>query len=237
VQPAVEDDAARRAWPHLRAALILLHGLALVLGAVPAPEGGMRRAAWKEPTVQGEIAAWAERLDGLGVAMDAETLEREAWDFAVRYMAVRRSVLAPFQPYYERLGVAQNWRMFVAPHKHPARLQIAVDGGPDVDPWRVVYEELRPGTDWKEAQLEHDRTRSVLFRYSWKAYRKDYRRMCAWIAAEAATDFPEASRVRVRWLRQRTPSPAEVRKGQLPALKPESEQILDLGPLRDGGRP
>ena len=57
------SPAARgRAWPHIRALLISVHVLAVILGALPAPSGGMKRGAWRDPTVQDEFAAWRGRL-------------------------------------------------------------------------------------------------------------------------------------------------------------------------------
>jgi len=190
--------------------LVALHVLAITLVALPAPDGGMNRAAWKDPTVQHEIHAWSARLDGLGVQIPPAELEEDAWHFAKRFMAVRHAVLRPFRRYYQFAGTWQSWRMFVAPHRYPARLQIAVRAG---SAWQTVYERGDPQATWRRRQLDHDRMRAQIFRLSWPGYGGTYARFTLWIARAAAHDFPYASQVRVRFFKYRTRSPAEVRAG------------------------
>ena len=217
-------------WLHLRAVLVVLHILAVVLVAIPAPQGGMDRRAWAEPTVQAEFAAWGVQLRALGVPWTDTDLQEHLWTAATTYMDVRTKVLAPIRPYNRYLGTGQSWRMFVAPHRHPSRLEVAVK---EADQWRVVYLQPRPGPDWLEDLLEHDRTRSVLFRYAWPAYRGRHKRLSRWLAHRAAGDFPGASHVRVRWLRQRTPSPVEARTGTIPPVAVHGERTFATAPLRN----
>src|SRR6187399_1630494 len=124
---ADEASGWERAWPHVRAVLVALHVVAITLLAMPAPGGGMNREAWAEPTVQGEFAAWTERLQGFGFDITSEQLQDGAWTFASRYMTVRDAMIAPFTPYYEASGTWQSWRMFVAPHRVPSRLEIDLE--------------------------------------------------------------------------------------------------------------
>jgi hypothetical protein len=44
-------------WPHIRTVLVTLHLIAITLLALPAPEGGMDRQSWQNPTVQEELHA------------------------------------------------------------------------------------------------------------------------------------------------------------------------------------
>jgi len=208
------SPAARgRAWPHIRALLISVHVLAVILGALPAPSGGMKRGAWRDPTVQDEFAAWRGRLAAVGVEVDAQAFEDQLWAFATRFMAVRGVVLKPFGPYYRHFGTLQTWRMFVAPHRYPARLHIDIfENGR----WVNVYEEQHPGPDWKQHLLEQDRFRSALFRYSWASYERSYRQLAAWIAKAAAVDYPEATAVRLRWFKYKTLPPAAAAAGATP---------------------
>ena len=60
---------------HLRALFVVFHLVAITLMALPAPGGAMNRAAWADPTVQGEFAAWTSRINALGVAISQEELE------------------------------------------------------------------------------------------------------------------------------------------------------------------
>jgi hypothetical protein len=195
---------------HVRAFLLLLHVIAVALMAVPAPEGGMSRAAWKDPTVQGEFDAWVTRLRAWGVPVRRDRFEAQLWEFAVAYTDTRKALLAPFSPYYDYAGTRQSWRMFVAPHRFPARLHIDIrEGGK----WRPIYVERSDDAVWMRRMLDHDRFRSAVFRYSWPQYRKTYEQFCTWLAKRAAHDFPGADRLRVRYFKYRTPSPEVVRAG------------------------
>lgn len=218
-----------RLWPHLRAALIALHLLAITLLALPAPGGGMSKAAWSDPTVQAEIRAWSQRLSALGYETTPKALESRLWDLATAYMAARTKVLAPFGPYYRYAGTSQPWRMFVAPHRWPERMHVDVyEGGA----WRPVYVERSSEATWLRPTLDHDRFRSAIFRFAWPQNRKTYRHFGEWLAARAAVDFPTATKLRTRFFKQRSPSAAEVRAGAPIEGRFEDEQILDLGKFR-----
>ena len=106
---------------NLLALLVAAHLLAITLQALPAPGGGMSRSTWKDPTVQAEFDAWRVRLNGWGWDGTTAQLEDQLWDFAKGFMERRDQVLTPFKPYYKHAGTTQAWRMFVAPHRYPAR--------------------------------------------------------------------------------------------------------------------
>lgn len=216
------------AWPHVRAGLIALHLFAITAMALPSAGGaGLRRASWSEPTVQDEFATWTARLNALGWQGTSEQLQDTAFTVVRSYEDARGAVLAPFDPYFRYCGTWQSWRMFVAPHRYPARLHIDVqqDGV-----WRPVYE-ARSGTyTWRARQLDHDRFRSAIFRYAWPQYRRGYRQFVTWLTAQARTDFPEARRLRVRFYKARTPSPSEVRDGHEPDGRFVNARVVDLAP-------
>ncbi len=211
-------------WAHIRAVLVAFHVLAVVLMALPAPSGGMRRSAWKDPTVQAELTAWADRL-----GQDHQVFEDRLWEVATAFMDLRHAVLAPFQPYYRYAGTTQSWRMFVAPHRYPARLHIDIDRG---EGWEPVYVARHPEHDWLGHHLDHDRMRSAVFRYAWKHYRRMFRLFSDWLAIEAARDFPEASRIRVRYFKYKTLSPAEALAGAEPEGHWLEGEIRMLEPRR-----
>ena len=52
---------------HLRAAFVAFHVVAILTLALPSAGAGMGRSAWKDPTVQAEFRAWADRFRFLGV--------------------------------------------------------------------------------------------------------------------------------------------------------------------------
>lgn len=202
-------------WPHLRAALVAAHIVAVILLAIPDAAGpAARRSAWKNPTVQNELGAWAHRLSGLGWQVEKDALEEQVWGIATTWTRWMIALRKPFEPYTEYAGVRQRWRMFVAPHRHPARLNVDVK---ESGRWRTVYVARSAERDWLHWKLDHTRTRSMLFRYAWKEYRRHFRRFASWVARQAFEDFPEATDVRVRWYRYRTPTPEEVRSQSIPA--------------------
>jgi hypothetical protein len=230
-----ERDAAapppRGVWPHLRAIFVLFHITAVLVLAVPNMGGqALSRRAWQNPTVQDEFKAWAARLRGLGVDIDARALEDRLWPFARRWTKAHRWAKRPFTPYAKYAGVTQTWRMFVAPHRYPARLHIDVRASDGT--WRPVQIARSRTYDWRGAQLNHDRVRATLFRYGWANFRRPYTKLTRWLAARAAVDFPAATHLRVRMYGFRTASPEEVRRGQLPPGRYKNELVHALATFR-----
>ena len=206
-------------WPQFRAALIAAHLLAVVLKAIPAPEGAMNKRDWANPTVQGELKMWTQTLNGAGLSVTQAELEDQLFVLAKGYMTVRNGVMTPFRPYHRYFGADQNWRLFVAPHMYPSRLSIEVlqpVAGKPV--WQQVYYPLSD-KDWQAELIENGRMRPALFRYSWKRYRGSYRQFSAFLAERAAADFPSATKMRTRWWTGRSPSPEQVISEKLPTHK------------------
>ena len=198
-------------WTHLRTGLITVHLVAIFLMALPNPSAGLQRSAWRDPTVQQEFAVWRSRLTWLGVEMTPKEFEEHLWDFASGFHGVRRAVLAPFDPYYRHFGTWQSWRMFVAPHRYPARLHIDIQeasGG-----WTPIYVARSEEYSWNQGQFNHERFRAALFRYGWPNYGSYHRQFSNWVADRVLSDFPEAQAVRVRFYKFRTLSPAETLRG------------------------
>jgi hypothetical protein len=199
---------------HLRGLLVALHLLAVTLMAFPAlSDGAMDRSAWKEPTVQEELADWAERLSGWGLAVSPAELEDRLWDFAQGYTDARRKLLAPFRPYYVVCGTRQSWRMFSGPSRYLTRLHIDVEEG---GVWRTVYVERDPAFPWLGVWLDHSRFRPALFDLGLDRDPEGYDQFTHWVARQAARDFPGADRVRVHFYQYRNPSPEEVREDRRP---------------------
>jgi hypothetical protein len=207
----------------IRAVLVLVHVVAVCVLATPDLDSTLSRRAWKHPTVQQELGAWAGRLSGIGVEVAPAELEAWAWTTAVRWTRLRNVIAAPFGPYVEQLGVRQRWHVFAAPHRFPERLAVDVreDGH-----WREVFVLGSDEHDWRRRQLTHDRMRTAIFRYGWPQYRSNYGRFCAWLAARASHDFPRADTLRCRLQRARTPTPAEARRGERPAS--EHDNVVEM---------
>jgi hypothetical protein len=199
---------------HLLAAAVTAHLAAIALQAFPSPAGGVQRSAWADPTVQAEIRVWADR-----VGMSPRALEDRLFRFATAWSSARAAVLRPLIPYYRYAGTWQSWKMFVAPHVWPTRMQIEVRRGGE---WQLVYRERSADAPWLAPTLSNDRFRATIFRMGWPQYGPLRRDFAAWVAESAAVDFPDATQVRVSFLKQRTRSAAEVRAGSAP----EPERVM-----------
>ncbi|MBX2797513.1 MAG: hypothetical protein KTR31_07595 [Myxococcales bacterium] len=197
---------------HGRAVFVVVHLFAITAVGLPSVGGGMSRSAWKTPTVQNEFRVWQERLRGWGYPITMDELEEGLWQFAMGYERGRAKLLRPFKPYFEYCGTWQSWRMFVAPHRFPGRLEIHVDGGRKG--WQPVYVARSDEHAWMHTIFDHDRLRAATFRYAWAHFRGPRQQFANWVATQAAQDFPEAARVRVSFVRYRTRTPDEVRAGE-----------------------
>jgi hypothetical protein len=218
----------QRLGAHARALFVALHLLAITAMAMPSAGLGLNRRAWKDPTVQGEFAAWTERLGGWGIDLTVPELEDLLWGCASGYEEVRDAVLEPFQPYFRHTGTWQSWKMFVAPHRYPSRLEIEVDRGNGFEP---VFVERSATAEWMRPWFDHDRMRSAVFRYGWAHYRTSRGVFADWVYERALDDFDDVRAVRVVFVKYRTPSPADVRAG-VPA-----EENRDLAEVRPRPEP
>ena len=146
-------------------------------------------------------------------------------------MSIRQSVLSPLNPYYEHAGTWQSWHMFVGPHRNPAKLYIDLDVSGQ-EGWQPLYTSRHPEHRWKADLMDHSRTRAALFRYSWRHYRTPYRKFSHWLAQQAADEFPDGKRLRLRWYRYQTPTPTQVLSDTVPAGKFERMSVITLAEYR-----
>lgn len=193
-------------WPHLRTLLITVHLFAICLKAIPAPEGGMNKRDWQNPTVQAELKTWTNTFNSIGIEITTPELEQHLWTLAKEYMSVRRSILKPFKKYYQHVGADQNWRLFVAPHMYPSKLNIDIyiDGK-----WETAYQPFSEH-QWEAQLIETSRFRPTIFRYSWNRYKSHYKKMGNYFAKRAAKAFPNATKMRTRWWQQKSASPEQI---------------------------
>lgn len=197
----------------LRALLVTMHVLVVVLSAVPSPEGGMDRRSWEEPTVRAELKVWAQRL-----GQPEEVFKERLWGLAKGYSAGLDVVLAPVRRYERLTGTAQSWKMFVAPHRFPARLRIEARGAADAD-WERVYEARSEEATWMRRALDHERLRASVFRWSWPRYRTVYRHGCEALARKIFSERPDLSEVRCSLGRSRSPSAEELAQNEVPEVR------------------
>jgi hypothetical protein len=201
-----------RAWRHLRGAFVAFHVIAVTVGALPATNHALKRSAWKDPTVQAEISAWADRL-----GTDRETLTSQLWDLALGWYRLRNTLLTPFRPYLDHGHLDQGWQMFIAPHTWPTRLRIEEQRG-GVE-WTALYEEVSPTATWMAPTLRVERLRAAIFRWGWASYADAYHIGCTALARRRFEESPETTRVRCRFSKVETPSAAEVIAGDEPELR------------------
>ncbi|TNE91062.1 MAG: hypothetical protein EP330_06320 [Deltaproteobacteria bacterium] len=210
-------------WAWARAAFIAFHLTAITLMALPAPGGGMSRTAWKTPTVQAEFRAWTGRVNAMGMDYTPAEFEDTLWDLASGLMKARSKVLAPFGTYYRYTGTAQSWRMFVAPHRFPARLEFRIE---ENGKWRTIYATRSPDFRWHAEHFDHDRMRSAVFRYAWPHYAAHYNRFSEYYGRMALREFPEATAFESRFFAYRTLSPEEAASGMDPDGNYGSSRVI-----------
>ena len=166
----------------------------------------MAKQDWAHPTVQAEFKQWTAVLNGAGLNITQSELEAELWSLATQITTLRNATLSPFRKYYRYVGADQNWRLFVAPHMFPSRLEIDVQVD---DTWTPVYR-VFDGPKWMGHLIENGRFRPSIFRYSWGRYKGQYNRFTHFLRAQAHEDFPEATAIRFRWWRYPLPSHTDI---------------------------
>jgi hypothetical protein len=206
-------------WPQARAALVALHLFAVVAAAFPGPSpSAANRVKWKNEPTQMQMAAWSARL-----GTTPEEFEDALFGVTRVWLRVREAVLWPFRPYYDYCGTWQAWALFAAGGRDATRLHVEVREGGE---WRTVYVTRDPKRAWLDGWLSHHRMRSAV---EGVGNDEQLPSFAAWIAEQAAKDFPEADAVRVRYHRARSPTPREARSG----YRPEGRFIAEAqAPLR-----
>jgi len=191
---------------------VLFHLAAIFVAGMPSTDAAMKPSAWKDPTVQAEITAWADRL-----GTSAPVLEAQLYEVAKGWARGRRVLETPFAPYLALTATDQTWQMFVAPHVYPTRFEIAVERGDGE--WETVFQERSPTATWNEALFGTERLRASIFRWGWGAYASAYHKGCRALAARLFAEDAAVVGVRCRFWKARSPSPAEARGGEEPEGK------------------
>ncbi len=186
------DDAARRAWPQLRAVLVALHVVAVVVLSFPSAGRIADRGRWKSERNQREIGLWAKRLTGLGWSVTHAELDSQLWAAATRYLAVREGMARPLAPYVAIAGTGQVWGLFRAPQRRPGELRIEIDEGSG---FRAIHVSRSSEHDWRWWQLGHNRFRKQLGRIAGDSRLFD--QLARWLGDRAFEDFPRARSVRI----------------------------------------
>jgi hypothetical protein len=213
----------------VRAALILLHVCAVPVLALPAPAYIGNASIREAPLYRRELDAWSQRLRGLGIELTGPQLERIVVEQGRRYLGLRRAIVTPFVPYGRYLGVHQSWQMFSQPQTFPVRLHVEVRAAGE--PFEPIYVQHSDEHIWRRSQFEHDRVRKLLGRIGRRST-AGYVELARWVARQVASDFPDASHVRVRQHRAATLPPERVRAGATAPGEFSNALVFDLAELR-----
>lgn len=217
--------ALSRAWPHVRAALVLFHVAAMVVLATPAQQGGLSRSMWKERSVQSEFAMWSRRLSAWGIALSPAEVEERSYRLMERWMGVREIVTAPFGRYAHSVGAVQSWRMFTGPQLYPTVLRVDVERD---GVWEPVFARGSKEHKWQGEVLDHARLRKMFVWFTLPGRERAYGELVDWLAARAAHDFKDATRLRARLYRYQQSTPEEARAGVVHEGTFERERIVPL---------
>lgn len=204
-------------WDHVRALLITVHLLAVVLSALPAPVG-MRAQDLEDPSFRESLAPIHGALQAAGYGGSEDDLARQLFEAGEALLETRRTVLRPFDLYYRHLGTRQSWRMFGTVNDKPARVEVFLDHGDGT--WAPLYIAREPEHAWRAHQLDQERFRAFMNDYSWRRDKRSWDHFTAWLARQAARDFPEASRLQALVRYRPIPRPAKLRElGERPSGK------------------
>ena len=182
---------------------IVFHALAIGLSSIPSPGQGLNRQNWDDPTVQGEFGAWAEIL-----GVDTAVLQDHAFAAAKALQSTHDTLLVPFRPYLKASGSVQSWKMFVAAHRYPTRLQIQVREAKG--DWKTVFYERDPVANWHADQFANERMRASVFAWGWESAARKWKSACEGFARTLYAERPALESVRCRFLKRRSPSPEEI---------------------------
>ncbi len=217
------------AWPHVRAVLIALHVISLVVLCLPNAGAVHDRRRWRTDNARADLRQWAQRLRSWGMDTDERRLARTLWSVGGAYLQVQRPLVAPFAWYARWSSSRQGWHMFASPQRHPAELHVDIERDGH---WETIY---RPHSDahaWNREQFEHNRFRKFLGRFARGFVQSHYEHTARWVAARAAADNPNATRVRIRLYRYATLSPDQILSGATIEGRYERERVFDSEALR-----
>ena len=205
-------DRLARAWPHLRAAFVVYHVLAVIILSLPPSTALLDRRAWATANFAADVEGYAAALRGLGVDTDAARLRGRLLAAARGWAALHQALAAPFVAYGGRFA-RQGWQMFATPQRHPAELHVdLLEGGA----WRPLYRPRSAEHAWRRGLFDHNRVRKLFGRFARAFDRRIYDEIAHYLAEAALADHPAAEAARVGLYRYRTLPPERVRVGERP---------------------
>ncbi len=196
-----------RAWPHVRAALIILHIGAIITVCSPARHKVAAPRNWEGPTSDQVFDAWAVRLTAVGIDTTRDGL-REFWRARTEnYLVVRDRLGAPANLYIDILFVGQGWSLFSSPKRNPAIFVIDIHH-PDSG-WHPLYRGDSDEHDWRSRMFENNRIRKLVGRFAKGKSTGLYVPFGNWMARIIGKEMPEHDKIRTRLWRYTTKAPGE----------------------------
>lgn len=213
----------------LVAILVLLHLVSVALSSLPSVRGNLSPTLLREPVVQHELRQWTDAFRGLGLDVTPSELQDLVVTLGTAYSDVRDVLVEPFAPYRKYFGTGQTWNLFTSAHRIPGRLEIDLE---ENGAWRKLYVARSDEHAWRRAALDDTRLRKAVYFMNWRRASSTYRSFSDWVAREAAAEFPDATRVRLRFWRYETPSPEQVRGGDEPPGRYVQTRVVELAKHR-----
>jgi hypothetical protein len=220
----------QRAWPHIRAALVLLHIVAVVLLSLPHPSLILDRSRWRSGRGRMELANWTRTFNRLGFDVTEAELERKAWAAGERYRAWFSRYVHPFERYATYLHTRQGWSMFTHPKKRIGKVWIEIELKPGV--FWPVFVSKSPVFVWNQGALTHNRMRKLFNRVTSHRYKGGFDEFALWVAPKLARAYPASRRARVSIENYVTPPPERVRAGEIPRSTFTRRKLVELEALR-----
>jgi hypothetical protein len=188
----------------VRGASIAVALLVYGFQAAPLPRN-VKKSQFESEVGREEMDRWVELFGAVGVRLTRDELSERSFAVSKAISDVRKEALKPFQPWFRLTGTGQGWGLFTYPDTYPHQLRVEIfrDGK-----WELVYAGLDEEHAWRREQLAFRRVRGVYDSNSTKPG-ATWDTFADWVAKEALADFPDASRVRVGFVRVHTHAPGE----------------------------
>jgi hypothetical protein len=170
----------REWWPHVRAVLVLLHVVAVLAVACPAPVRTPDAKGWKRPTVQGELRMWSNTLKGIGIEQTPAQLQAFAMATTTSWLDYRSTAVKPFQTWLRSVGAPQGWYMFTGPDREPQRFMLAFTtrSSKQLQPVFALADDVAAPELVAPGFVHDHRVRRALFQSSWSKNANTFRSVC-----------------------------------------------------------
>ena len=218
---AVAPSSPPSSWDHLRGALVLLHVVALLGMAMPAPKNFLGKDPLSQPKVAEPLKVWEKAL----APLPPEAL-RAVVLYGGRSLAwTRNQFITLSKPYSDWAGVYQSWRMFGTSPATGDRPEWWIE---ENGSWRLLYRPLDPQARWRAGLWEDGRVRGLIpslgndEKGTWGGFARS-------LARRAAIEFPKATRLKIQRVPLRFPSPTRLKeRGKVDENAPRDVVVVEL---------